>query len=190
MLWLAATAAFLKVISTDPEVIALDDRAQEIMADIGGGLDVELMYMPCGYPNAFYMDSIKAVVVCEEMSWTEPGYQKFVIAHELGHAVIAQYDLPITGSEEVAADEFAALTLIATDRSDDLLDTVAHYWADSTPEDPTDEHSSAARRAYALVCLYSGSSDRPVGDCQSTFQHALRNWTRLLHTRNDREAGE
>lgn len=36
----------------------------------------------------------------------------FFMLHEVGHALIASYDLPITGSEEDAADQFAAWWLI------------------------------------------------------------------------------
>src|SRR4051794_18088900 len=40
------------------------------------------------------------------------GNALFTLSHELGHAVIATFDLPVLGREEDAADSFATLALL------------------------------------------------------------------------------
>ena len=48
----------------------------------------------------------------------------FVATHELGHAVVSEFDLPILGREENAADDFAILTalrVVANDFSERVL---------------------------------------------------------------------
>lgn len=79
-----------------------------------------------------------------------------VVAHEMGHAMIREFDLPITASEEAMADAFAVVALhhalperwagIVTDRA-------ASRFAADGRTDLFGEYPPDARRAGAIVCL-------------------------------------
>jgi hypothetical protein len=86
----------------------------------------------------------------------------FVGVHEIGHALIHELDLPITGSEEDAADE-AALLFIAERRELYLWYSV--LWFESQiPKDALslityrDKHALNGSRAATMACLLYGHS--------------------------------
>ncbi|MBA4183501.1 MAG: hypothetical protein H0X49_05750, partial [Acidobacteria bacterium] len=84
--------------------------------------DLYLRTKDCGEVNAFYNPNDRSVTVCYELmehfykvfksagASEEKAYDKmfsavqFVFLHEIGHALIDQYKLPITANEEDAAD--------------------------------------------------------------------------------------
>ena len=100
--------------------------------------DVEVQLMECGEANAFYDWESKTITVCYEFIYSVytdffQNYEielnngsmiesdisdmtldviDFIFYHELGHAFIDIYGLPITGLEENAADQFAALFML------------------------------------------------------------------------------
>lgn len=97
---------------------------------IPGIVTIELR--ECGQVNAFYRSvggPLAEIVMCYEllddmqqvfspyypdpkmMSQMVMGAWMFVILHELGHALIHQLDLPITGKEEDAVDQLSTLML-------------------------------------------------------------------------------
>ncbi len=114
----------------------------------------------------------------------------FFIYHEAGHAIIDLWQLPITGREEDAADQFATLVLLSgtgwfTDHSSPLTDAelekalaAADFWGllrtpfkilaampDSAayvqPPFFSDEHSMYEQRYYNTLCwLYGAQPDR------------------------------
>jgi Putative metallopeptidase len=92
----------------------------------------------------------------------------FVMAHELGHALISEMELPVLGREEDAADDFAiikALTLIGTDFSRSVLVEAAKGWFWAAQRDSRDgekptyyqRHGLNEQRAYQIVCMMVGS---------------------------------
>ncbi|ABK76663.1 conserved hypothetical protein [Cenarchaeum symbiosum A] len=105
----------------------------------------------------------------------------FIFYHELAHALIDVYDLPITGLEENAADQFAALIMTYTVDEDgnqivgrNMLKTVGSYYFDrhrySTENCPVssptihacfhpywDTHAVDIQRHYNLLCYVYGS---------------------------------
>ena len=108
------------------------------------------------------------------------GNAVFVLLHELGHAVIRDFQVPILGLEENSADTLAALTLIQAQRHSrdgdgpytQLLGMAAvgniltwrsglereHpeliYWA---------QHDLSVRRGARIVCLLYGSDPQQFG---------------------------
>jgi hypothetical protein len=92
----------------------------------------------------------------------------FVLGHEVGHAVIRQMDIPVTGREEDAADIFATLmALMCTDAfADRVLANAALGWflsdrrgrRQGDKPDYYDEHGLDLQRAYGVVCLMVGSN--------------------------------
>ena len=95
--------------------------------------DIEVVAQECGFVNAFYDYDTSQIVICYELvddifeTWyifnedaSEPSINysynvlNYIFYHEVAHAVIYAYDLPITGLEENVADQFAALMLSYT----------------------------------------------------------------------------
>jgi hypothetical protein len=90
-----------------------------------------------GSPNAYWDATSSKVVMCYEI--IEFLYQKriqntawlyecvddsvlhsieFIMLHEIGHAVVSELKIPVTGSNEDVADQFAAISSLHTDRPD------------------------------------------------------------------------
>lgn len=105
------------------------------------------MHKRCGEPNAFYEPDEGRIVLCYEMmlkvaqvAASDPtasedeigshfvGAWLFIFFHELGHALIDLYDLPITGKEEDAVDDFSSVLLIESGL-DELALEAAGFWA-------------------------------------------------------------
>jgi len=76
------------------------------------------------------------VIGPEDEAWLATfitGNTLFVFFHELGHALVSEYDIPILGREEDAVDQLAALILIdwrqENELATDFLFAVADAWA-------------------------------------------------------------
>lgn len=92
---------------------------------------VALIADECGRPTAFYRANAQsaAIVLCYELvdeiverfrrddlsrvdrATAQTGSVAFILFHQIGHALIDQFRLPVNGREESAASEFAALAL-------------------------------------------------------------------------------
>lgn len=151
------------------------------------GMETDVLFADCGQVNAFYFYEAKTIVICNELIETVNfGTLRFIVAHEMAHAIIVQKDLPYTGSHEDAADELAAVYLYTMGMQRDILDTA--YWfygMRANRPDPWDDHTPAYYRAHKLACLYDGATgpnfDRE--ECGYRFSRALRTWDRLLKLR-------
>ena len=94
----------------------------------------------------------------------------FVSTHELGHGVLAEFELPNLGHDEDAADNFAILTTLRVGDafSDRVLIEATTGWflADLkdklTGEKPDyyDSHGIDLQRAYQIVCMMVGRTRR------------------------------
>ena len=102
------------------------------------------------------------------------GAVAFVVLHEMGHAAIALYSLPVLGREEDAADQISAYLLL----SDADVDTRTYgiagaLWFFSAKRSPftmrhlSDTHALSQQRQANLACWAFGSD--PV-----TFEWALK----------------
>ena len=84
-----------------------------------------------------------------------------VVLHELGHALVREFDLPVLGNEETMADAFAThyLTTELPDRAVDVLKartTSLMIEAREVPPEEWDvsgEHDNDARRAFQIAAL-------------------------------------
>ena len=181
---------------------------------------LEVVFDLCGVDNAFYDSSSQRIILCYEMvaaladgfgedetlSDDEIGEQ--VIAsliwtffHELGHAAVDLFDLPITGNEEDAVDRFATLILLSgpEDEEFDIAERAIGAWDLATAEsledlDFADEHPVSEQRWYTMACLMVGSNPRRyehlVGDeglpaeraegCPAEYEKMSRSWERLM----------
>src|SRR5262249_39189097 len=87
----------------------------------------------------------------------------FTLLHELGHAAINQFDLPVLGKEEDAADSFASTRLIrvGSEFSDRVVASAAQSLFLTDRRDRQegesvpyyDEHGLDQQRAYQIVCF-------------------------------------
>ncbi len=90
-----------------------------------------------------------------------------LLLHEIGHVIINQFQLPVLGREEDAADTYAALTMlrVGTSFTVQSLADAAKGWFFNARRDQEigdqplyyDEHNVSAQRAYQIVCLMVGS---------------------------------
>jgi len=146
----------------------------------------------CQYPNAWYDSYNRQIVMCYELieetdyrffdffnrnynedAWTNEDLNyslinviEHTLYHEVGHALIDIYRLPVTGPQEDVADEFGAYILLGwSDQNigqDAVLDTAIDFWLsyEENPEfdqsDYADTHGLTVERFYNLTCLVYG----------------------------------
>ncbi|WP_299611524.1 DUF4344 domain-containing metallopeptidase [uncultured Tateyamaria sp.] len=120
-----------------------------------------------------------------------------VIAHEAGHAVLREFDLPILGPEEDIAEDFATAFVYLTlpDRAEAIVEArAAQHRADNAQPGRFSEYRADAQRAGRMICLlygfdpdrYTGLADRhAMGDeardsCADMAPELLRSWRRTL----------
>ncbi len=92
----------------------------------------------------------------------------FAFLHEAAHALIEQFDLPTTGSEEDAADEYAAITMASQDTARFPGIEAAYYFLfrgvfEGQPG-AWDSHGEDKRRSAHIACLIDGASP---GQCKA-----------------------
>ncbi len=172
---------------------------------------------PCGLSNAFYRPRADEVLVCAEllldMQRKQPASDgnplrtavhgtRFWLAHEIGHAVIARYNLPITGDEDPAADEFAGWMLARAQDWIGLMSASLVFRAMAQSEEWTyerviDVHGLDAQRAARLDCwtnlrpgMNLSAIPRARADaCAVQIARAQRSWTHLLEQYGPRSGG-
>lgn len=106
----------------------------------------------------------------------------FVLLHELGHAVIRDFQVPILGLEENSADTLAALTLIRNERRSTGVQAAYAFsnllgmaavgntltWRSGVEREHREliywaQHDLSARRGARIVCLLLGSDPDRFG---------------------------
>ncbi|NEO84855.1 MAG: DUF4344 domain-containing metallopeptidase [Spirulina sp. SIO3F2] len=196
-----------------------DALVDELNTDLAFPQDIQITFTECGEVNAFYYPDYVEVTMCYELLeqfiyifGVEDGTDGFDDAvidaslftffHELGHALVHQYELPITGREEDAVDDFAAVMLI--DIYGDEAGLLSGMWqfeseAIEEQENLADlpywgEHSLSTQRFYNTACLIYGSEpntyeflieegalpeDR-AERCPAEYEQKSRAWFTLL----------
>jgi len=92
--------------------------------------------------------------------------------HELGHALIAMYDIPVLGKEEDAVDGLADVLLIEYVENGreiaisaaDLFDLESEDRMELSENDFSDEHSLDLQRFYTTLCHVYGSDPKGYKD--------------------------
>lgn len=122
--------------------------------------------------------------------------------HEMGHALIAMYDLPVLGKEEDAVDGLATILLIEYFEQGeeialsaaDLFNLESEDFEEFSHENFWDEHSLDIQRFYSTLCFVYGSSpeeyshlkddaefsDERADLCISEYENAAKSWFDLL----------
>ena len=198
----------------------LEKAADKLNAALTLPRDVILRTAECGRVNAFYTPKEPSVTVCFELmdhfykvfrssgESSDEAYNqmfdtvRFVFLHEVGHALIDLYALPITGNEEDAADRCSAfinIEYLGKDGVDAVLAAAKAFEIDSKRSGPSrldlaDEHLLQEQRFYNSLCMLYGSdtakyqylvtdkilpSER-AGRCQSEYSRSKNSWMSLL----------
>jgi hypothetical protein len=187
--------------------------------------DVEVTLRECGEANAYYEADSRRISLCYELvdyysqvffadTETEEdeaeageavaGATLFTLLHELGHALIDLWDLPITGREEDAVDQLATIILLegGEDGETAALNGADAFWgaeeegesADEEEMSFWDEHSLGEQRYYNIVCWSYGSDPEGLSDlvgdewlpearaggCPDEFARMSKAWDTLL----------
>lgn len=202
---------------------------EAIAQDLNASLDIPcpmvVRFTACDEENAYYDPSNNEISMCYELidkyrliytdETSTPAEVEaevvnaalFTFFHELGHGLVDVWDLPITGKEEDAVDEFAAVMLLSyggQEGEDALLAAVDQFAIDAeeTAEHVNDisempfwdVHSMDQERFYDLLCVIYGSDpqrydalvtegdlpeDRASG-CEEEYERKSRVWEALL----------
>lgn len=124
-----------------------------------------------------------------------------VVAHEMGHAVLREFDLPVLGPEEAIADDFAVILvhMVLPDRAADIVRAKAlQDLADGAQVSGFSEYVDDDQRAARAVCLLYGIEpdtyedfiaefmdldlieDDDLGNCRDFATEVFRSWRRVL----------
>ena len=197
----------------------LEDFVEAMNSYIRIPRDIKVIAKECGESNAYFDPESSSIEMCYEMSAEERArfeaagdaagdiddalYQSAVgtLYHELGHALISELELKITGREEDVADQLAAYVLTADDESRPFLVTVADTYVLSAQEQTRIEdlptagtHSLDFQRATNFLCYLYGSDTAAFGylvkdgtlpeeraeNCEHEYRQLADAWDSLL----------
>ena len=203
----------------------LEDNAEWLSSTYKLPYDVEIAGAECGEENAFYSPDDKWITMCYEFvdRILGTGYELYagdpdtaedfaynvldgIVLHEVGHALVDVYDLPVTGLEEDAVDQFSALIQSRTydgyydpyyEAGQIMMLDVADWWDYASQEEAPyywDVHSLSIQRFYNIACYAYGAdpeynrglvdteylpADR-AATCQREYEQMSSSWDRLL----------
>jgi hypothetical protein len=198
----------------------LDEVVKGINEAIALPKDLKVVVDTCDEANAYYDSAARTITICLELvsyytesfsgddSLSEDEVAEntiqatvFTLFHEMGHALVDVYTLPITGKEEDAVDDLAALLGLAVDEEGGLLwSAILDYSASAEARDEDeelpfwDEHSLDEQRMYNIACIMYGSDPEGFAGiiedewlpedraalCPDEYQQKERSWGTLL----------
>jgi Putative metallopeptidase len=88
---------------------------------------------------------------------------QYIFGHEMGHALMRNLMLPVTGFEEDSADGFASFYNVNEEGPDPVIaaamffDELARQQGDPTMEQFASDHPITQQRVYNFLCLLEGS---------------------------------
>lgn len=182
--------------------------------------DITLRTKDCGTVNAFYDPRDKSITFCYELmahlfnlfksdgaTDQEANEQmgkavNFIFLHELGHALIDSYELPITANEEDAADRCSSYICIEEMGEEGVEWVVAAaeaFYIQSKnrqigKEGLADEHLLEEQRFFNSLCMIYGSNPNKYSQfvsrgllpearavrCPSEYSKTAKAWEQLL----------
>jgi hypothetical protein len=174
---------------------------------------VSLRLVSCDQANAWYQPDTREVRLCLELArhlsallgrelddeaqllQALDGALRFVLLHEIGHAVVDLLALPITGREEDAVDQFAVWLLLDAGDSTAVLSAASVFGqAVSGEADVAAAHSLDPQRYFNMLCWVYGRdpewrlslvedwllpASRALA-CEAEYAQLGRSWSRLL----------
>lgn len=142
--------------------------------------NIAVNFEDCQEENAYYDPASVSISMCYELISelskleAENGLSQedqlinatqFTLFHELGHALIHQFHLPITGKEEDAVDEFSVLALLKLGDDESIVSGILQFLnyaekAGSSDDALWDSHSLDLQRMYDMGCIVAGKSSK------------------------------
>ena len=200
-----------------------DDMADGVNETYSLPQDLPVYFRQCNTVNAFYDPSKKEMTICyelvarvkamydankenndQEVDENTLAATAFFFLHEMGHAFVDLMKIPITGKEEDAVDDLAALTLIEAEEDEpqdsslynvvDAFDDLSAEYQDIDELPMWDEHSLTQQRLYTMLCLLYGSNSKAHADligsdglpkeraerCAHEYEQKRNSWDTLL----------
>jgi hypothetical protein len=186
--------------------------------------NIPVEFTECGEPNAYYDPEAVKVSLCYEfVKYTEDLIEQsgedakdakihafnsmmFIMFHEVGHALIDQLEIPVTGKEEDAVDDLASLIMLSGgEAGEEALVSAMLQFGGSADEAHAeagkaenlgfwDEHSLDAQRFYSIACVLYGSNPEKFSDmigddglpearaegCPAEYEQKWNSWSTLL----------
>lgn len=181
--------------------------------------DIFVSFADCDQPDAYYEPETHALVICYQvideyydlfsrkikdkakLDEAVRGATASTFFHELGHALVDAWKLPITGKEEDAVDQLSTVVLInRTDAGEQMALAGAvsfRLYAELSKGEKKiywDEHSLDEQRFYDTLCMLYGHNpekyeylikqgtlpDERAGNCQADYQRIEKAWRVLL----------
>lgn len=197
----------------------LESAANQLNQSLSLPFDITLKTQDCGKINAFYNPNDQTITVCYELmeyyyklfkaagSSDEDAYDKmnnavrFAFLHEVGHALIDAYKLPVMGNEEDAADRCSAyISLEEVQDGVKYVTAAADAFAiesrmsNSGNRNLADEHLLQEQRFYNSLCMIYGSNPTRYGNivtdgylpkeraarCPGEYERTMQSWKDLL----------
>jgi len=182
--------------------------------------NVYLKSATCGKPNAEFDPETQTITVCFELMehfaelYRSDGLKpdaadkkmfdavRFAFLHEVGHALIHNYKLPVAGNEEDAADR-CSLYINLEELGDSGVEAVLAAseafrieakQTSSTRRDMSGEHLLKEQRYFNSLCMLYGLNSEKYGyfvregflpkeradRCPDEFRRMVESWTSLL----------
>lgn len=200
---------------------ARDDPLQGLARELNAALrlpaTVRLRYAECGEANAYYEPQHRRITLCfelieqiaedfgaqlrddAELAEVVAGAARFIVLHEVGHALVDLLQIPVTGREEDAVDQLSAWLLIGDQAGDNAVLSAAAAFAYNGQAragevDYAGEHSLDEQRYFTMVCWVYGRDPRRHADlpeasglpaaraagCAEEYRRLDASWRRLL----------
>lgn len=198
----------------------LEKAADKLNRNMMLPYNITLTTRDCGEINAFYNSEDHTVTVCYELMehyykifkstgmTSQDAYDKmfdavrFAFLHELGHALIDAYKLPVIGNEEDAADRcssYICLTELGEEGLRSVMAAADGFEIESKLSKPNsrslaDEHLLQEQRFYNTLCMIYGSDPKSYDylikedylpkeravRCRGEFEKTVQSWSSLF----------
>ncbi len=199
----------------------LEKAADKLNRSLALPHDIPMRTKDCGEANAYYDPKDKSITFCYELMerffnlYRNAGDSEklanermnkainFVFLHELGHALIDSYKLPITGSEEDAADRcssYICIEELGEEGVNSILAAADAFKLESKmrkgidERQMADEHLLAEQRFFNSLCMVYGSDPQEYSSivtkgylpearakrCPADYNQIAKSWEKLL----------
>lgn len=198
---------------------AVHTIARDLKQRIKLPFEMQVVFKECGGPDSFYDEDTHKITICNELidgyyvlfsrtlkeraarEDATKGVTVAMFLHEVAHALIDGWKLPITGRDEDAADQFSTLLLINAIPDGDVmaLDGARSFklladFEKGQEKDYSDLHSLDEQRYFNMICLVYGhrpqqyeylvrNGSLPVRrafDCEEEYARVNNAWQTLL----------
>lgn len=198
----------------------LEKAAAKLNSALSLPNDIYLRTKDCDQANAFYDPNDSSVTMCYELmeyfyklfklngETDDMASQKmqeavqFVFLHEIGHALIDNYKLPVTANEEDAADRcstYINIEELGEEGVNAVFSAAEAFRIESRGTVPSErsmagEHLLSEQRFYTALCMIYGSNMRKYSDivdkgflpearavrCPGEYERTVESWKKLL----------